>query len=288
MIYLEAEGIALTMMPERGGKITSLFDTDHDREWLERSDHVLVGPADVEKSFDEGDMCGWDEMLPTISPCHYPGADLELLDHGELWRVAWDVTQQSSNAVSTRAQGHTLPYLFERTLTLDTRSLRVEYRVSTNGVDDLTFLWAAHPLFSLQPGTRMVVDSGSRSFDLLHDDGSRTLVSWPQIGVVISDVADVGLGQKFFARAQKEHVAVSLTDADGTRVNLGWRSSEIPWLGIWMDNCSLSRRPVAAIEATNGPDDSLEASTLAGQSWTVSPGFDRQWSVELNTCGVRT
>jgi galactose mutarotase-like enzyme len=288
VIYLEAEGIALTMMPERGGKIISLVDTDRDREWLEQSADALVGPADVERSFDEGDMCGWDEMLPTISACRYPGSDLELPDHGELWRVAWEVTQQTSNSVSTRRHGRILPYLFERTLALNANSLRVEYRMSTSGIDDLTFLWAAHPLFSLQPETRVLVDSGSSIFDQLHENGSRTLVNWPRGGAVLSDIAHAGQGKKLFARALNETVAVALIDPDGAQINLGWRRSQIPWLGIWMDNCSLSRRPVAAIEATNGLDDSLETSTLAGQSWTVSPGVARQWSIELTTSGARS
>lgn len=286
MIHLEAEGIALTMMPERGGKITSLVDTDRGREWLEQADGTLVGPADVEKSFDEGDMSGWDEMMPTISACRYPGATLELPDHGELWRVPWEVTRQSSSSVSTRVNGKVLPYLFERTLTLDNRRVRVEYRVSTSD-DDLRFLWAAHPLFALQPGTKVVVDNGSSSFEQVHDDGARTSVSWPDSGVVIADVSDAGQGQKFFTRALSEIVVASLTDPDGTQLTLDWRGSQIPWTGLWLDNCSLSRRPVAAIEPTSAPDDSLEAASLAGQSWMVSPGLAKHWSFELSVSDSR-
>ncbi len=286
MIHLEAEGIALTMMPERGGKITSLVDTDRDREWLEQAADVLVGPPDVENSFDEGDMSGWDEMMPTISACRYPGAAIELPDHGELWRVPWEVTRQSSFSVSTRVPGHILPYVFERTLTLDPRRVRMEYRVSTTGDDDLTFLWAAHPLFALQPGTRLVLDGGSSSFEQVHEDGARTAVTWPPSGVVIADVADVGHGQKFFTSALNESVAASLTDPDGAQLTLGWRASQIPWIGLWLDNCSLSRRPVAAIEPTCAPDDSLEASSLAGQSWTVPPGLAKHWNIKISVSGV--
>jgi galactose mutarotase-like enzyme len=286
VIHLEAEGIALTIMPERGGKITSLVDTDRGREWLEQADDALVGPADVEKSFDEGDMSGWDEMMPTISACWYPGATLELPDHGELWRVPWEVTRQSSRSVSTRVNGHVLPYLFERTLTLDNRRVRVEYRVSTSD-DDLRFLWAAHPLFALQPETKVVVDNGSSSFEQVHDDGARTSETWPDSGVVIADVADAGQGQKFFTRALSEIVVASLTDPDGTQLTLDWRGSQIPWTGLWLDNCSLSRRPVAAIEPTSAPDDSLEAASSAGQSWTVSSGLAKHWSFELSVSDSR-
>ena len=286
MIHLEAEGIALTIMPERGGKITSLVDTDRGREWLEQADDALVGPADVEKSFDEGDMSGWDEMMPTISACRYPGATLELPDHGELWRVPWEVTRQSSSSVSTRVNGKVLPYLFERTLTLDNRRVRVEYRVSTSD-DDLRFLWAAHPLFALQPETKVVVDNGSSSFEQVHDDGARTSETWPDSGVVIADVSDAGQGQKFFTRALSEIVVASLTDPDGTQLTLDWRGSQIPWTGLWLDNCSLSRRPVAAIEPTSAPDDSLEAASSAGQSWTVSSGLAKHWSFELSVSDSR-
>jgi galactose mutarotase-like enzyme len=274
------------MMPERGGKITSLVDTDRGREWLEQAADVLVGPADVEKSFDEGDMSGWDEMMPTISACRYPGATLELPDHGELWRVPWEVTQRSSSSVSTRAIGQVLPYIFERTLTLDPRRVRVEYRVSTNGEGDLTFLWAAHPLFALQTGTRVVFESGTSSVEQVYEDGARTPVAWPHGGVVISDVAGVGEGQKFFTRAPDESVVASLTDPDGAQLTLNWQRSQIPWTGLWLDNCSLSRRPVAGIEPTSAPDDSLEASSLAGKSWTVSPGLAKHWSIELSVSGV--
>lgn len=286
MIRLEAEGIVLTMMPERGGKITSLVDIDRGREWLEQSADVLVGPADVERSFDEGDMSGWDEMMPTISACRYPGVALELPDHGELWRVPWEVTRQSSSSVSTRVQGHVLPYLFERTVTLDARRVRVEYQVSTSSDDELTFLWAAHPLFALQTGTRVVLESGTSSVEQLHEDGTRTPVTWPGSGVVIADVVGAGQGQKFFARALNESVGVSLIDLDGAQLTLNWQRSQIPWTGLWLDNCSLSRRPVAAIEPTGAPDDSLEASSLAGESWTVSPGLAKHWSIELSVSGV--
>jgi hypothetical protein len=286
VIHLEAEGIALSMMPERGGKITSLVDTDRGREWLEQAADVLVGPADVQKSFDEGDMSGWDEMMPTISACRYPGATLELPDHGELWRVPWEVTRQSPSSVSTRVQGQALPYIFERTLTLDPRRVRVEYRVSTSGDGELTFLWAAHPLFTLHSGTKVAVDSGSSSFEQVHEDGTRTPVTWPASGVVIADVAGAGQGQKFFTRALIESVGVSLTDPDGAQLTLNWQRSQIPWTGLWLDNCSLSRRPVAAIEPTGASDDSLEASSFAGKSWTVSLGLAKYWNIELSVSGL--
>jgi galactose mutarotase-like enzyme len=285
MTYLEGEGISVSVMPERGDKITSIVDREREREWLEQPRRDLVGPTDQGTSFDDGDMCGWDEMMPTIAPCHYPGTDVSLPDHGDLWRKPWEVVAQTDNTVSTRVHGDALAYGFERTLTLGVRSLHVDYRVSNHGERDLQFLWAAHPLFSVLPKTRVVIGEASDLREL-HDSGEMSPVTWPESGVSVTEDLRRGHGRKLFARSAPRDASVSLIDADGGSLTLCWRGSEIPWLGVWLDNCSLSRGPVAAIEPTNAADDSLEVAAKTGQSWVIAPGAERRWSLSLTLSGA--
>ena len=280
MIVLNAPGIALTLLPERGGKITSLLDVARQREWLESAAHPLEGPpGDV--AFDVGDMCGWDEMMPTIEACRYPGRDVALPDHGELWRRAWAVTQRSESSVTTRVAGATLPYRFERTLTLGPESLRVEYRVSCDD-DDICFLWAAHPLFRVRPGTRVVLDPSAYDFWPGVSESDRCSDGWPAAGVSVADDLAPGVSRKLFARSITETATATLRDLDGTFLTLRWRHDDGPFVGLWLDHGAYARHAVVAIEPTNGPSDALDVAYASGAAWSVSPGRPRHWTLELS------
>jgi hypothetical protein len=283
MISLEADGIALSIEPGRGGKITSLVGVGNVvcREWLEGAEGPLVGSADPRVAFDVGDMCGWDEMMPSIAPCRYPGSEIELPDHGELWRKAWDVTAQGANWVSTRVAGDALAYVFERTLTLEANSLRVDYRVSTDVDDDLYFLWAAHPLFDSRPGTRVVLGHRPMSLVRYGDPTSGPIDTWPADGVSVEGDLGVGASEKLFLAPGSEDVVVSLVDSDGPSLTMRWRRVDVPYVGLWLDNRAYSRHPVVAIEPTNWTDDALDSAVTAGGQWVVAKGRDRVWSIEV-------
>jgi hypothetical protein len=283
MISLEAEGIALCLEPERGGKITSLVGvgTVVSREWLESGVSRLVGCADEGVEFDAGDMCGWDEMMPSIAPCRYPGSEIELPDHGELWRKGWDITAQSANSVSTRVAGDALAYVFERTLTLGANSLRIDYRVSTEVGDDLYFLWAAHPLFAQRSSTRVTLGHRPTSLVRYGDPTSGPIVAWPNNGVSVESDLSAGASQKFFLTPGSEDVAVSLVDGEGPSLTMRWRRSDVPYIGLWLDNRQYSRHPVVAIEPTNWTDDALDSAVAARGQWVVAKGLDRVWSIEV-------
>ncbi|HEV3186603.1 MAG TPA: hypothetical protein VGZ04_00995 [Acidimicrobiales bacterium] len=286
-IDIVGEGISLSMLPERGGKITSLVDVERSREWLEQPSRELVGSADESQTFDEGDMCGWDEMMPTIAPCQDPSTGVSLPGHGDLWRRPWEVTARDRRSVSTRVTGDALAYSFERTVTLGVRSLQMEYRAKNQGDTDLQFLWATHPLFSVLPATKVVLCNVG-DVQELHVAGDMAPWTWPEGGVSVVDTLTHGQGKKFFARATTGDATASMVDGDGGALTMRWRSSAIPWLGIWLDNCSLSRGPVAAIEPTNASDDSLEVAARTGQSWSLPRGAELFWSVGVTVSGTVT
>jgi hypothetical protein len=287
-ITIESEGIALTMMPERGAKITSLVDVEARREWLEPPAGPLVGSVVAGQSFDAGDMCGWDEMTPTVAASSYPGSDVVLADHGDLWTTSWEVTSLGSDTVTTRACGDVLPFCLQRSLTLRARSLHVEYTLSTSG-DDVLVLWAAHPLFAMHTGTRLVLDGSIEDVTRIGDDGERTIERWPGDGVDVTNWVSIGSGVKLFAQPTGETVSTTLRDPDDVSLTMRWQSADVGHVGLWLDNCSLSRHPVVSIEPTSGCDDALDVAVALGTGWAISHGRDRTWSleVELSGPGVR-
>jgi galactose mutarotase-like enzyme len=194
------------------------------------------------------------------------------------------VTAQDRHSVSTRVVGNVLAFCFERTLTLGVRTLHLDYRVKNQGAGGLALLWATHPLFSVAAATRVVLGEAADVREL-HETGESTPATWPEGGVSVVGALARGQGKKFFARAARGDASASLVDADGGSLTMSWRAPEVPWLGVWLDNCSLSRGPVAAIEPTNASDDSLDVAERAGQSWSLAPGSELHWSIAVSVSG---
>jgi hypothetical protein len=271
VITLSGPEIRVQLLPERGGKITSLLDTASGREWLEAPARTLSGPVDPSVDYDSGDMCGWDEMMPTISPCDYPGTSLALPDHGELWMKPWDVTSCDETSVTTTVRGEALPYTFERTLRLANRSLRVDYCVATNAEIPLHLLWAAHPLFAVDAGTRLVL--APDEFDATVNETS------------VADDFAVGSSDKRFAGLRTSTSTARLIDAHGTFLAMRWDRENAAHLGVWLDNRQYSRHPVVGLEPTNCPFDSLAEAVSARKAWTVASERPRRWSLEIELGG---
>lgn len=281
-IVLESDDVAVGVLPERGGKITNLFDKRRGREWLVQAAHELVGPADTSAPYDEGDLCGWDEMMPTISACRIPGRDIELSDHGELWRHPWNVTRHGNDALAMEMRSD-LGYLFERTITLAARRLEVDYRASVTGERPFEFLWAAHPFVALGPETRLTIERASEVIEV--DDLGRHRVPWPNDGLVVAKDLTYGSGRKLFVETESDRQRVVLSEPDGSALSWSWSALDGPWLGLWLENGLLSDQVLAAVEPTNGSDDSLEVSSMRGHSWTIEPGRERRWKLQVEVNG---
>src|SRR2546425_9628682 len=85
----------MEVWPERGGRITSLRLAGEELldQGIGVDDHSAEG-------FVAGGAWGWDEMVPNVEAARYPGPGpfegVELPDHGEAWRVAWTVIDDST------------------------------------------------------------------------------------------------------------------------------------------------------------------------------------------------
>ena len=156
--------LELTIIPELGGKISSLRDVRSGREWFWRNpripyQHVPHGSSYIENA----DTGGWDECFPSVSPCEYPGGPWKgafIQDHGELWSQAADFEldeQPGWVGLRTRWQGLALPYTFTRSIMLmaDSARLRVNYSVQNNSRSPLNFVWCIHPLLAIEPGMQL-------------------------------------------------------------------------------------------------------------------------------------
>lgn len=275
MIALENEGISVAVVPELGAKIVSIRDRRTGREWLWRNPHVPLRPAELDASYGDYDLSGWDECFPSVGNVVIPDgpwAGQGTGDHGEVWCRPADVTIGTDSVVSA-IRGARFPYELRREITLvDERTARMTYALRVDGDAPLPGLWAAHALFALEPGMRFEFPSGT-TFRIRSDDsrlGARdTVFAWPVAPggpepVDLARVADphAGWHAKLFTESLPEPWA-RIHAPNGDHLTLEF--PETPYVGLWINYGGLggAGQPPHAnvgIEPTSSPaEHPLEA-----------------------------
>ena len=279
------------------------MDKIRQREWLVSPDesHPIQKMA-YGAEFNPLTPGGWDEMFPTIIGCPYPGPGeyhgVALPDHGEAWTLPWDVQQGAANELVMRYSGRALPYEFQRSISLgQDGTLTFAYQVRNLGPDPIDYLWAAHPQFKCQPGTRIQLPEAVREVVnvLPLDWGPEwgppgSVNAWPEIpprngypGLRQDLVGspELNRGRKFYLEPEHPIGWVALVDEhQNCQLHMSWDPDFLPYCGIWIDEGALNRVASVAIEPTSGYYDDLslawEKQRLASiqtescQSWTVT------------------
>ena len=219
-VRLAANRWEMLIRPERGGRITSLR-----LDGAEILDQGIGVDQPTAEGFVEGGAWGWDEMVPNVEPTD------SLPDHGEAWRVPWEVLRSDQRSAEMRAFGRIVPWELTRTISLDV-GVRVSYVYRNVGDVPHPAYWCAHPLFMYEGD--MTVRIGDLGLPTLTLAGERK-------------------GEKFF-----------LPKGVVDKVRLGWRSGlgiEVSWdpfltpdVAIWICNGCLGGYHQIAVEpATASP-----------------------------------
>ena len=296
---LENDRLRVITTPDPGAKITSIFDKKTAYEWLVAPADRAFGPVGVGTAFTEGDMSGWDEMYPTIKPCQYPAggpfADMLLPDHGEVWSLPWQMETTTGDALTLSVEGHALPYRLRRTLSLDDAAqLVLSYEVSNHGAHPIAALWAAHPQFTATLHTRIVLPALVTNLYNVRDTpawGTWGLrYAWPETvdrqgkHVRLDRIApaDTGTCRKLYVPPDTpvEWAALVEEDADHWLL-MQWNGSQIPYLGLWIDEGAVNSVATVALEITDGFHDSLATAMSHQRCPVIPPGGRRQWQVTL-------
>jgi galactose mutarotase-like enzyme len=310
-VALRSAELEVIAVPAIGMKLTNLRRLNG-REWLWRSDQIPLAPARPGTSYVEtADSGGWDECFPTVGPCPVPGAPPGtplLPDHGELWSAPWTSSvydDAKGTTLAGSARGTIFPYEFHRQITLDSSEPIVRFRYLLRHIGDHPFpwIWSAHPLLSVQPGSVLALPGVSQvKLAAVHgrDDPSlgagqvlqvNEVVSWP--GAIGGDSdrfifpENGSWALKAFGDLGPEGRMVVTDPRRGERLELVVRREEVPQVGVWI-NCRgwapPGRTPYynLALEPCIGAPDRLD---LAVAEWhtaqTLHPGEEREWLVEV-------
>ena len=257
-------------------------------------------------SFDEGDASGWDECLPSVGGCTVQTVNgpVEVPDHGDLWRVEWDLLKNENASVTLRGACFSLPLTLVRTVTLTETEkgyrLHADYTVTNTGTTEIPWGWSAHPGYASEAGDRVILPKSITSLRLEGSGGERLgkggdTVAWPiaklatggETDLSLATPPETGTGDKLFAgplSADENWVALERPKA-GVRLRVSFDAVATPYLGLWICNGGWPDRPgtkqhCVAMEPTTAPVDSLG---IAGPwSRTLAPGASFSWPMTLD------
>lgn len=294
---------SINIFPRLGGKIGSISLRGH--ELLQTPIHPY-GPRNASMGFNEGDASGWDECLPTVSGCtvQTPNGPVETIDHGDLWRVEWDVLAQSADSITLRGECFTLPLALERKLTLSQTErgyrIQAEYKLTNTGNYEVPWSWSAHPGYAAEEGDKLQLPESINALQIWWTrndrlDKSTGMASWPiaklaaggQTDLSISQPEHSGVGDKLFAgplAAHENWVALERPRA-GVRLKVTFDPAQTPYLGLWICQDGYPegypvQQHCVAMEPCTAPADTLNS--LGPWSRTLAAGASYSWPMTLD------
>jgi len=306
-VLIQAGACSVTLLPHLGGKIASIVVDGHE---LLQAPLAPPAPRTRTMSFDAGDASGWDECLPSVAECDVPTAagSAHVPDHGDLWRVAWEKQGLGSGdqgqSVTLRGECFSLPLVLERSLSVSEKKggwrLDLNYRVTNTGGYQVPWAWAAHPLFVVEAGDRIVLPQSIGSLQLEGSGGKRlgqagTTVAWPiaqlagggQTDLSVAQPADTGIGDKLFTGllSESENWCALERPSARLRINVSFDTSATPYLGLWICYGGWPDRPgqkqvCVALEPATAPVDSL--AKTGAWSRMLHPGQSFPWTMHVD------
>jgi galactose mutarotase-like enzyme len=305
-VVIQAGGCTLTLIPDLGGKISSIKIGSIE---LLQTPLNPCAPRTKSSAFSESDASGWDECLPSVGDClvNTEAGPAYIPDHGDLWRISWEVVSATSDSASMRANCFSLPLQLSRTLILSETAtgwrLCLIYTVANSGQVSVPWSWAAHPLFASEAGDRIHLPSsvselrieGSRC-DLLGVPGNT--IQWPVAllpdgsndDLSTAKSAQSGRGDKLFAgplTAASDGWCRLERQSAGLQLTIRFDPASSPYIGLWLcyggwpgnPDTPGKKQVCVAMEPSTAPVDSL--AVVGPWSRTLAPGETFTWPIEL-------
>lgn len=280
-ITLTTPSMQLVVNPELGGRITSLLDRRSNREWLWKNPWIDPKPAVGDESYTQHlDAGGWDEILPSVSPCNLANGQ-QIPDHGDVVRLPAIAHHIGTNHCRLTTDLTSLPLRFTREIRIEGARLTLRYSLMSSADHDISWLWAMHPLFQVEPGTSLI---GINASDFPDTDAHHRFANcYTNLPDTRTETFEPFACKLFSHACQVERIA--LQHPDGSKLELSWNPREIPYLGIWLNlgawsGCGSPPYFNLGIEPTTSPHDSLATAIQANQALILRAGETKNWSLQ--------
>ncbi len=295
---LENEYLQVSLVPQEGGRISSLKSLESGAEFLLQAapDRDAIEPS-MHANFAEGACAGIEECLPSVGACGSDAADGAVPDHGDFWQLAWELVEPpKASSCALSATGFSRPLRFSKRVSLRERSLDVSYAIENIGSEPVSFLYACHPLFAVSEDDRVILPGEVTSLRLQSSRGDRLgapgdRIDWPLTqelpGVDLSRVLaeTAGTGDMLYTAELRRGRCGLYRTAFRQGILLHFDTARLPYLGCWLcyggwpEQGQGVRQYAVALEPTNAPYGTLTQAQQSGQALMLAAGQIFSWTI---------
>jgi len=305
---LQNSELSVTVTPEEGGRVASLVSRHSGLEFLTQSQtNREFAPLDLNAPFQNGPCAGIEECLPTIGPCGTQTDGGAAPDHGDFWRLAWDVEgTPDSEHLCIHATGVSRPLRFWKEFSIEGNVLHVKYRVENLHSSPTSFLYACHPLFAVREGDHVVLPEEVQQLKLSYSRRNRlgapgAKLQWPRPS------GDSGIDLRFAGSSSDGIAEMLYTDrllrgrcglyraSAGQGIIVSFDTAQLPYLGLWLcyggwpDPGVEPLQYAVALEPTLAPCGTLLEAQRANLAYVLGPGESLEWSItfQITVPGIK-
>ncbi len=283
-LVLDNDYFRITILPERGGNIASMYDKEAGYELLCQP-AIPLKPIPQSKLFDDGSRAGIDDMFPNALATVYdapPFSGLPLPDHGEIWYRPME-PRLENGSIALDIEGTVLPYHFIKWYSLEGRTLKMQYRAKNKSNSPLHYLFAAHPMFKAADDARIYLPEGQGKFEILFHDrqemiGGRFI--WQEeaaIGdAVYKTLSDIGVYTKIVSRQPQAQGWCTIWQPQRQYgISVEFDQNHLPFIGIW---CGLSNERQHLIAPEPSTHQSVDLARRGDwDTGRLSPKEEHKW-----------
>jgi hypothetical protein len=299
-VLLQNDLLKVSILPSYGGKIASVRSVRTGEEFLlpplQRYSTVSANAA-----FSESDGGGFDDCLPSVASCPRTSESPTIPDHGDLWRVPWNLESQDG-AVILRADASSRPLRLTKRVSLNGASLMIDYSLENLSSSPVRWLWSAHPLLRVGAGDRIVLPDEIKEAYVEYSAANRlqqqSSVSWPTaisksgspIDLNVLGIQDGVTAHKLFVSMGKQGWAGLYRHTARQGLVVRFDPLVLPFMGIWIcygawPEEGLAKQYTVALEPTTSNTDSLSAAVQNGTHASLEAQQSLSWSLQFDLLG---
>ncbi len=280
-LEVDSGSVRALFLPDNGSRFISLIDQKNGREWMASESGEHYKPIWEETSYIEGDVCGMDDMFPTIDPEIAPVKEgvrvgVEYNDHGEVARhpFAWRIEGDKAIMSFTSSR---LAYRYEKTCYAgENGEIVFDYHIENLSDDPFPFLWAGHCMLAHEEGGEVLLPyaPGAKG-EICFDEDGEYGVRGTQL-TVNGDMlrsrtfTPEGNAYKFYYLDPTPEGWIKYRVGDRAFV-MEYDKELIPYVGVWMNNGKFKGFPCATPEPCTVAFDKVSEGEKRGMRSVIPP-----------------
>ena len=291
-LELDTGKFRIKFLPENGGRLISLID-ERGREWMasESGDHYRE--LSLDSSYVDADVCGMDDMFPTIDPEIAPvegGCRKGVLynDHGEIARSCYDQWSIEDGMIRMGFTSTRLLYRYEKLVrALPDGAALISYKITNLSSDPFPFLWAGHCMLAAVPGGKVELPFQQEAeAEMCFDEN----LEYGPKGANVRVTDDMLISRSFspdgnaykFYYLDKTPAGVIRYTVGGHSFVMEYDETKLPYVGVWMNNGKFKGFPCVTPEPCTVAFDKVTEARRRGQQSVIRPGESFSFNIKIS------